>query len=518
MEINLIHNLGFRWFNENGLFVKGYLIDKEGYFYADDKIISYFKDIGSFEEFNERLKNANGLYSVIIKNDENTFAAVDRIRMFPIFYNSKGISDESKSISSDISFDENARADFLQTGYVTSSRTLLKEVSQIQAGEAICIQNGELKTEFYSSFTASKINQKTYPELESELRLKMESAFNIILNQLKGKTIIVPLSAGYDSRLIAVMLKNAGFEKVICFTYGRKNYPEIKTSKAVADRLGFQWYYIEYNQKLINGFLKDKEFQEFYNYSANHVSMFFLQEYFAIKQLKEKNLIPEDAVFISGHSGDFIAGSHLEGKVKPNSSKRKAASEIFRRNFGLLPYTAEYKKNKTKEIKSSLQKFTSLSHGLYEQWDLIERQAKFIVNSCNTYNFFGHQHYLPYWDKNLMDFFSHLPYELKLNKKLFDDVLMSFFEPHQLNFENEFQPGKLQLKIQEQKNKIKKFIPNKLFQQRFLQNDPLCYWEASREMIKDMEERAFPVNHQYKEFKAVFTQWYLSKLPSDRVC
>jgi asparagine synthase (glutamine-hydrolysing) len=514
LKIKLLHNKGYKWIDKDGTFVKGYIFDETANFYSEEKLLIYFKEVDSFDAFIKKLKGANGLFSIVIQRKNEIWAAVDRIRMFPVFYNFEGISDKAKSICNKPSIDQEAGADFLQTAFVTSNRTLLDDVYQIQAGEAICIKSNENQKEFYSSFTSTYINPKSIAALKSELKVKLESAFNTVFDQLENKTIVIPLSAGYDSRLIAVMLKNRGFKDVICFTYGRKAYPEITTSKAVAEQLGFKWHYIEYNQELITGFLQDKTFQEFYQFSANHVSMFYLQEYFAIKQLKEKQDIPEDAVFISGHSGDFIAGSHLDGHIKPDASLRKIAEEIFQRNFGLLPYPSKFKSDKLKTILTEFENINSLSHSLYENWDLMERQAKFIVNSCNTYNFFGYQHFLPFWDAGLLEFFKGVPYKLKLNKKLYDEVLQSYFEPHHLNFENEFQPGSLQLLVQKQKDKVKKFIPDKLYQHKFLQNDPLCYWEATREMIKDMEDRGIEINHQYKELKSVFTQWYLSKLLS----
>ena len=38
----------------------------------------------------------------------------------------------------------------------------------------------------------------------------------------EGKQIAIPLSGGYDSRLIASGLHKIGFKNVICFSYGLK--------------------------------------------------------------------------------------------------------------------------------------------------------------------------------------------------------------------------------------------------------------------------------------------------------
>ena len=54
-----------------------------------------------------------------------------------------------------------------------------------------------------------------------------------------------------------------------------------------------------------------KHLKNTYPYVSGLSSMFFMQEYFAVKYLKESHIIPDDSVFIPGFSGDVLAGSHL---------------------------------------------------------------------------------------------------------------------------------------------------------------------------------------------------------------
>ncbi len=79
----------------------------------------------------------------------------------------------------------------------------------------------------------------------------------------------------------------------------------------VADSLGFQWIPVVYTEKMVEGYMQDDAFYDYVRYTSNWVSMFFMQEYFAIRYLKEQQLIPEDSVFIPGHSADFFAGSQF---------------------------------------------------------------------------------------------------------------------------------------------------------------------------------------------------------------
>src|SRR5690606_7417167 len=106
------------------------------------------------------------------------------------------------------------------------------------------------------------------------------------------------------------LLKNAGYEKVICFTYGRPNR-ESELSQMVAEKLGYQWIFVDYRKIDIKGYLHDPVFQDYYRYAGNNYTMPYLQEYFAVKYLKDNKLVPDDSVFIPGHGGDFLAGGHV---------------------------------------------------------------------------------------------------------------------------------------------------------------------------------------------------------------
>jgi len=64
--------------------------------------------------------------------------------------------------------------------------------------------------------------------------------------------------------------------------------------------------------------------------------MFFLQEYFAVRYLKQNRLIPDNTVFISGYSGDFIAGSYLTPAMRRRMEGREIAGLIFKEYFRLV--------------------------------------------------------------------------------------------------------------------------------------------------------------------------------------
>jgi asparagine synthase (glutamine-hydrolysing) len=95
---------------------------------------------------------------------------------------------------------------------------------------------------------------------------------------------------------------------------------------------------VEYNREKIHNYLSDKTFAEYYPYASRATSMFFMQEYFAVKHLKENKLIPDDSVFIPGHSGDFLGGSQLNKyNISENESIESLSAKILKDKFSLVP-------------------------------------------------------------------------------------------------------------------------------------------------------------------------------------
>ena len=114
------------------------------------------------------------------------------------------------------------------------------------------------------------------------------------------------------------MLKKHQYKNVICFTYGNKNSFEIENSKKVAKALGFKWFFIEYNSKLIEGYLNTNEFKEYAHFAGKLSSMPYLQEYFAVKYLQKEKIISDDAIFIPGFAGDLLGGSQFLKVIPEN--------------------------------------------------------------------------------------------------------------------------------------------------------------------------------------------------------
>jgi len=88
-SIRLSFNKGYKWFHENSIYVKGYILTSDNKLLRDAELVNYFSSVETADDFKMKLQQANGLFSVVIKKEERIFAAVDSVRAFPLFYYQK---------------------------------------------------------------------------------------------------------------------------------------------------------------------------------------------------------------------------------------------------------------------------------------------------------------------------------------------------------------------------------------------------------------------------------------------
>jgi hypothetical protein len=134
-------------------------------------------------------------------------------------------------------------------------------------------------------------------------------------------------------------------------------------------------------------------------------------------------------VFVPGHSGDFLAGSHIpKWFVETNEiSRERLLDTIYRAHYSLWDWPPAERERlreafarRIEEIVGPIPSSTpEAAADLYEWWDLEERQAKFICNSVRVYESFGYDWRLPLFDAELMDFWARIPIELRTARALY---------------------------------------------------------------------------------------------------
>jgi asparagine synthase (glutamine-hydrolysing) len=506
------------WYNNENIWVTGYVRTGNRHLTNDD-LLDYFSGISTIAEFEQILKTANGQFSVVIETSDEIWAATDRLRNYPLFYTKFNsyyvISDDCYKLAemqSENRFNANSPKCFLTSGYVLNNLTLIDDIFQIEAGEYVILGNTFLRN-FYFDLNNVPIVEVDFNQAANELNGIISDVFRNHFQALSKDFIAIALSGGFDSRLIASMCAKYHPKNVICYTYGIRNNIEVAPAQEVAKQLGISWINIVYNSELINGFLEDETFNRYFPFASNLSSMFFLQEYFAVKYLKENKLVPDNCVFMSGMSGDMLAGSHLLPQMCNKMSRDGIASLIFKEFFRLVKISRKKKLNILKLIEEKIPQNKYETWKAFENWDQKERQAKFIVNSASVYSFFGYKYVLPLWDNLLSDYFSTLPFQLKLNKKLYDYVLKEYvFKEYNLNLKNEINPSTYRKTTQKFKEEFKSILPYEITKLFVKQQSPVMYDELTKAMLDELNPAKIIRPTQSNYYNSYITQWYLNKI------
>lgn len=522
----------YKWTQSENSYFLGYLIN------SANKICRNMEAIDELNNLSEPNCNQlflidkyEGLFSFIRSSHDKVIIATDIVNFFTIFYiryeNDWIISDDWQSLieyKSKFSFNSDGSIGFLSGGFVCGNATLDKDIKKTRAGEILTLHDdGKISEQNHFSFIPKSFSNLNYSCLLNEAESVFIEAGKEMIGFLDNRTAIVPLSGGFDSRLIVCLLKKLNYEKVICFTYGKKT-KEVEISKNVAESLGFKWYYINYEEIEIKDYLREASFLEYVHHYSNGFTMFFLQEYFAMRELVKLELIPKDSVFLPGHSGDFIGGSYVEKTAATVILPNKLAPYLLKKYFFFKEPSKDNKKILLEELKNTIKNYPdknvhSLVYNPYvEDWDIKEKLSNFIFRSSYVFTHFGFEHLYPLWTRKTTGFFRTVPYEMRSGKKLYDEVLRErFFKPLNVYFGNEElkKASKNYIKLQILKDKMRNVFPWTIVLRKMIEHDWLNYYKFTKEMENDLIKKKYAPLKRYKMFTVIICRWYLDLIVSD---
>lgn len=380
------------------------------------------------------LESLNGEYAFVVETPDTVAAVVDRLRSIPLFYAGTGealfVADDPHLLVGRLSppLSEESAAEFLATGFVTGPWTLYRGIRQLQAGECLLYrrQSGAARTIAYAQFWHGDFFAGG--DLADRLDGILLRVFRRLLSSTRGKQIVVPLSGGLDSRIVASMLRRLDTENVTCFTYGVKDSREVRISREVALALDYDWHCVEYTKEKMRACYAGDALRSYLRYGGNLSSLPHTQDYLAVCELRKEEIVPPKAVFVPGHSGDMLAGSHIPkeyGRPQAYTLEKFLADNLAKHyslwawdDPGLLALYSE--RSLASAGRPDVHDAGSCADAI-EYFDFKERQAKYIINAVRVYEYFGYGWRLPLWDRELMAFFQRVPLPLRIGQALYRD-------------------------------------------------------------------------------------------------
>lgn len=489
------------------------------------------RQLGDTESIIKFLKQINGFFSIVKTNGNSGWMAVDRIRSLPLFYGQyEGklfISDDARWVREhvhDNEMDPIAREEFLACGYVTGSDTLFPNVKQVQAGKVVFFKTGinkavNLKHHRYYRHNHGNFFEDDEKTIHQKYQQTLISSFERLISFANGRPLIVPLSGGYDSRLIVMMLKQLGYSDVIAFSYGKKGNKEAEISQEVSKRLNVRWEYVPYSRDFWQHWNKRPELKYYFQFADGLSSLPHIQNW-AIQILKEESRIPKDAIVIPGHSAGSIAGEKSVNCIdiyREFTTEDRLVSAIINYHYSLNNWRKKSKdldsifRGRVRSSLGALEQYYDHSSA-FESWDMSERQAKFIVNSVRIYDYLDFEWWLPYWDKEYVNFWSRIKPELRIGKRFHIQHVNEISEQMNVNIKkNASEPPKMKQLLASvlKKTILPRYLLRKLFPNYLLRKN------ITATMGRFLEKEVVELMRRGHSSNGVAAYYYICSLEED---
>lgn len=355
-------------------------------------------------------REIDGDWSAILIEDDSLVLLSDLVRSHALFYarvGSKWVVTDSvqkmRSHATDWSLDVEAAEVFEKTGFTVNERTLIHGVSLVEAASEVRLPLGgdEAEVSFWCLPLYEEPGVDDPQEFSARYSAALDEAFGALLERAGDRQLVIPLSGGLDSRLVAAWLKKLGAPNVVAFTYGAEGSAEATIAQTVAQKLGMELIFVPMNVKTVRSLWFSEAADAFREATWNASALPHVQDWYALVWLKEAGLVEGDAIFLPGHT-PVGAMHHLELLTAEPSASAIAAALV---DHHTLNPAEKRQVEAAPEFRRAVQRaFEQAPQGgrrtqnVIEWFNFRERQAKYINNSMAGYEFFGWDWALPlYW-------------------------------------------------------------------------------------------------------------------------
>ena len=428
------------------LWAKGHLFEADF-----GRVARHLAAAGAFETgaVEALLQDLDGHWALVAIGLDRAFAAVDRVRSIPLVWARDGESilvDENGGrlvrrlnlTPEDV--DWNAALSIAVAGYTIGNDTLYSRVRQIGPGEYVLVERpGEVRAGRYHQWTPWRPESGSPADFAAPLSRLHERLIDKLVESARGRRILVPLSAGFDSRFIASGLREAGYCDVVCFAYGLPGNREVLVSRLVAERLGYPWRFVPYSNAAMRRAFAGQDHARYKEGADSLTGVHFAQDYLALDALIADGVADPDSIVVNGQSGDFITGNHVPVAL---AVARRDCSPAARQDAIVQALLAKHFKQwgflrtpvNVARLAARLKREIALigmpadadgDHGVYEHCEFQDRQAKYVINGQRLYEHFGLDWRLPFWDRDYLDFWSRAPLAAKVGQSLYRQTLIS---------------------------------------------------------------------------------------------
>lgn len=358
-----------------------------------------------------------GQWASVLQIPGATLLAVDPARSIPLFYAHDGwnwlVADRPEPLLAalpDAAMDWDGAFQLRHAGYVLGSRTLVDGMAQVEAGCVVELRDGHNQPHVHRyrrwHYAPGQEQITDAGQFEHLVLGALRQAVGRVVDGARGRQLAVPLSGGIDSRLLLALLVEAGAQRVVTFTYGVAGSPEARVSERVAGSLAVPWHGVPMDPKAVH-LAWHKHGGSFIRDAWAGASLPHYQDWYALGVLTATGVLEPDAIVLPGHT---VVGNLHDWHLldEPAVNARQFARVLAAHHLNLqgqanmaLTHRAVVRQVRDFLADVGFHEGARCPEDLrswIEDFNLRERQAKYINNSVRAYEHAGVDWAMPMLD------------------------------------------------------------------------------------------------------------------------
>ncbi len=365
-----------------------------------------------------------GHYLACLQKGEKIYVFCDRLVLQPYYYEitSKGVNFYQHILDKEQTFHLNmpSARNFLIFRYVPSGQTLFEGFRQFMPGEFLCIdqKTGKIDRFFSNTFPPVILDKMELPEARKQFHSLFGQAIEKRLSAYSDtEPILLPLSGGFDSRLIlAFLMEMIPVSRIIAYTYGEPGTYDYEIAKKIVKKFGIK--HLKYPLNL-DYFTLPELTQNCLD--ADGQINFVLEA--PIKVYDE--VLQHGTLTLSGNLGNRVMGDRIH--PEKNATLTEKHDIFYLENTCKDPCVINMVKNTDLIEDSFYFPIHEASHlTLAERWNYINPITKY-VNYCVYKRRVETEYISPFADFRLFDYMNALPREWRDDAFFYRDFFVHWY-------------------------------------------------------------------------------------------
>lgn len=430
-----------KWFHASGWL----FFENELYRERDIRAVFEPVDFDDRAAVESRLRDCNGSFAIVIERSEETILATDHIQSVPLFY---AVGDRDvyicdrlgelvENLGTEPSRDSIQFVELLAADMVLGRDTIYPDIYQVQPAEVVYVEESDAR------YTIDRARYRLYRDEPDEIGDEeavmdamdhaLAGAIDRLVQVADGEPIILKLSAGYDSRLIALLLAQHGYDNFYTVHIERSSQ-RTDIVREISTDLDVPLTILSYSHEDVRAMYQSEQWNKLSNIVGRGATSHLTPSTATIHEaISECNELPDHGIIVDG--GMAAAGTMVHPKLAHGTpSIDDVVDDILVKNF----HNYDFDRSREPKLRERISTVIDADSDpgpdgamrARERWYWQERANKRLASHPLMYSSWGYHSWKPLWDVAYMEVFNKMSLEHRLQKQLHTDYIEDRYRSH----------------------------------------------------------------------------------------